>query len=105
MLGNLAARWALGACLVTGAAVAALLAAPTSAYTVMAMAADPAGNVCITGRDDANSVAPTAGAIQSKFHSANCGTYPAVAMFPPSPINCGDAFVMKLDPTDRKSVV
>jgi len=83
------------------AAMAALLASPAAAYTVLAMAADPAGNVWITGRDDANSVVPTANAIQSKFRSGNCGAYPAVALFPPSPIVCGHAFVMELDPTGK----
>src|SRR5579864_1066820 len=63
-----------------------------------AIAVDPSGNVWLTGRTTTASIPVTPDAIQSSFISSTCGTF----KIPPGiyvPINCGDAFVLKLDPT------
>src|SRR5438552_715220 len=67
-----------------------------------AMAVDPAGNIWLTGHTTApDSVPVTPDAIQPAFIASTCGS----VKIPPGifiPVNCGDAFVIKLDPSGTR---
>jgi uncharacterized protein (TIGR03437 family) len=73
-----------------------LFALDQGVIPVTAMAADPAGNVYLTGTTYASVLPTTAGAVQPAFGGGTCfsiGVIGGGSTFP-----CPDAFVIKLDP-------